>query len=342
MKRRIGSVLLVIVIVMVSVIAYIRSQRESEKGESVTKQLFAMDTVMSFTAYGYHREEAVNAAMQEIQRLDALLSVGSASSEVSQLNANGTGTLSEDTLQILKSATEVYEDTGGLFDYTIFPLVSLWGFNGDNPHVPEQEKIDDCLSLVDASRVQTDGSTVTLGDGQQVDFGGIAKGYASARVMEVFQEYGVESGMVSLGGNIQVLGSKPDGSAWRIGIRDPNGSELSYLLLLTVTDCAVVTSGGYERYFEEDGETYIHILDPRTGYPAQSDLVSATVVSTDGTLADGLSTALYIMGLEEAASYWRERSDLFDMVLITAAGEIYVTAGLQDICESENAFSVLK
>jgi thiamine biosynthesis lipoprotein len=148
--------------------------------------------------------------------------------------------------------------------------------------------------------------------------------------MEVFREYGISSGMISLGGNIQVLNEKPDGSKWNIGIRNPEGSTSDVLGAVAVDNKAVVTSGGYERYFEEDGQTYIHIIDPRTGKPADSDLVSVTIVSEDGTMADALSTSLYIMGLEQAHAYWSQYRDQFDAVLITEDGEVYVTEGIAD------------
>ena len=295
---------------------------------SCTRQLFAMDTFMTFTAYGKECEEAVDEAVLEIQRLDGLWSVGNAASEVSKINASGRGELSEDTAEVLERGLEIYRDTEGLFDITVCPLMSLWGFSTGEYHVPEAGELEEVLALVDASGVRFDGRTVVLGEGQQMDLGGIAKGYASARVMEIYQAHGIESGMVSLGGNVQVTGNRPDGAPWQVGIQDPDGGPGEVLAVLNVTDRAVITSGGYERYFEEDGKTYIHILDPRTGYPADNDLASVTVVSGDGTLADALSTSLYIMGYEGAVEYWRAHREAFDMVLVTEKGEIRVTEGI--------------
>lgn len=308
-----------------------------------TRQIFAMDTVMSFTAYGKHCEEAVDAAIEEVKRLDALLSTGSPESEISRLNETGRTTVSEDTAVLFERALAFYEDTGGLFDVTVYPLIELWGFPAGEYHVPSEEELAGILPLVGAFQVElsegpsADGmqkAQVELGEGQRADLGGIAKGYTSARIMEIYEQYGVRSGMVSLGGNVQVLNRKPDGSGWRIGIRDPAESE-SMAAVLTVENSAVVTSGGYERYFEEDGNTYIHILDPRTGYPAAGDLASVTVVSADGTLADALSTALYIMGLAETLDYWKVYGEDFELVLITGAGEIYATERLEACIETE-------
>lgn len=308
--------------------------RQGAKTRTCSREIFAMDTVMSFTAYGRNAETAVDAAVSEVKRLDALLSTGSAFSEVSTLNREGVLSVSEDTEALFWRGAEIYEDTGGIFDFTVYPLMELWGFSTKEYHVPSQEELKEVLTLVDASKVSLNGKEVRLGEGQQVDFGGIAKGYASGRIMEIYEERGISSGMVSLGGNVQVLGRKPDGMLWRIGIKDPSGTQ-ELAAVVSVENCAVVTSGGYERYFEEDGKTYIHIIDPRTGYPADKDLASVTVVSADGTLADALSTSLYIMGLADAVSFWRECEEAFEMVLITVDGEIYATEGIYGKVEAE-------
>ena len=340
--------------------------------KSCTRQIFAMDTVMSFTAYGKNCEEAVEAAIAEVKRLDNLLSTGNPDSEVSRLNASGETVVSEDTAVLFERALAVYEDTGGLFDVTVYPLMELWGFPTGEYHVPSAEELAEVLPLADASRVEAAEIPVTadpsraekdrelppaggypetrikLGEGQQADLGGIAKGYASARVMEIYREYGVRSGMVSLGGNVQVLNRKPDGEKWRIGIRNPSGGGgdtgegSNVAAVLRVENRAVVTSGGYERFFEENGNTYIHILDPRTGYPVKGDLASVTVVSEDGTLADALSTALYIMGLEGALDYWKVNGEDFELALITETGEIVVTQGLEGYMETESKITVVE
>lgn len=312
------------------------------QNSSCTEQFFAMDTFMSLTAYGRSCKEAVREAKEEVQRLDVLLSTGNDSSEVARMNETGRGNVSEDTLTILRKAQEIFEETDGAFDFTIYPLMELWGFPTQEYHVPTEEELADVLPLVDASDVQCSGREVILGKGQKIDFGGIAKGYTSARIMEIFREHGIISGMVSLGGNVQVLGTKPDGSRWQIGIQDPDSMQGDVLAVLEAEDQAVVTSGGYERYFEEDGNTYIHILNPKTGRPAEEGLCSVTVVSEDGTLADALSTSLYIMGYEDAVEYWRAHRETFDMVLITEGGEICVTEGISGGFRSEEEYTVLR
>lgn len=306
------------------------------------KQLFAMDTYMTFEARGENAEEAVDAAIEEVKRLDALLSTGSASSEVYGINAVGEGAVSEDTAYLLDRAKEIYESTDGLFDITIYPIMELWGFTSKEYHVPTESELQAVLELVDASKIEFDGQNLTLSNGQKIDFGGIAKGYTSARVMDIFKEYGIENGMVSLGGNIQTIGVNEEGNPWNIGIRDPEGAQNDAIASVRVSGKAVVTSGGYERYFEEDGNTYIHILNPRTGYPADEDLVSVTIVSEDGTLADAMSTSIYLMGLEKASDYWREHGEEFDMILITDDGGIYVTEGASEDFSCQKDFEVIE
>lgn len=183
---------------------------------------------------------------------------------------------------------------------------------------------------------------ITFGiPGMEIDLGGIAKGYTSSRVMEIFKEYGVEHGLVSLGGNVQALGGKQDGNPWRVAIQNPE-SELDYLGVLEIKDKCVITSGGYERFFEQDGVRYHHIIDPRTGSPADSGIISSTIISSDGALADGLSTSLFIMGLEEAEKYWRANADKFDFVLEDRSGKLYISEGAAKMITTEMDMEVVK
>ncbi len=344
MKRELAPWLLALAAVILAVCVFFDTRRREpdEAPEEYTRRLVAMDTVMSFTAYGPNASEALDAVLAEIQRLDALLSTGAPQSEVSRLNASGSLTVSEDTAALFRAAGAVYEATGGLFDCTVYPLMELWGFPTKAYRVPTAEELSAALALVDFGAAGIDGARVTLGEGQKVDFGGIAKGYAASRAMELFREYGVKSAMVNLGGNIQTLGTKPDGSPWRIGVQDPESSRGAILAALPVSDRAVVTSGGYERYFEAEGRRYVHILDPRTGLPASSDIVSATVIAADGTKADALSTALFLMGTQAAADFWRARSGEFQMVLLDREGRLWATEGAAGELETELEITVIR
>lgn len=158
-----------------------------------------------------------------------------------------------------------------------------------------------------------------------MDLGGIAKGYASDRLADIFAQYGVDNALVSLGGNVYARGTKPGGAAWSVAVQHPEQD--GYAAMLSLTDAFAVTSGGYQRYFTgPDGTVYQHILDPKTGWPVQGDLLSVTIVADNGTMADAYSTALYVMGREAAQDFWRQNGG-FDMVLITKDGQVLYTPG---------------
>lgn len=311
-------------------------------GEEVTREIFAMDTYMTVTVYGENAEEAAEAAVKEINRLEGLLSTEVEDSEVAALNVSGAGYLSEDTACLWEKSSEIYERTEGVFDITVYPLMKAWGFAGGDFHVPGKETLAELLEKVDSSRIKWDEAQkrMDLPEGVQIDFGGIAKGYTGARLADILKDYGVKSAMLNLGGNVQLLGSKPDGSSYRIAIKSPDVSR-PYLGVLSVRDTAVVTSGGYERNFEENGILYHHIIDPATGYPAENGLQSVTIVCGDGTLADGYSTALYIMGREKAVLFWREHAEEFDAVFLTEEGELLVTEGLQGQFSSDLSYETI-
>ena len=309
---------------------------ETAELPSSTQDIFAMDTYMTITGYGKKAEDAVNAVVDEIRRLDDMLSVGKADSEIAKINNEGSGTVSEDTEIMVEKALEIGETTGGKFDITIYPLMVEWGFTTGDFKVPDEEKISSILEKVDYQKVDLDKEkgVLSLGEGQGIDLGGIAKGYTSDRVMDIFREYDLVSGVVSLGGNVECYGKKPDGTDWRCGIQDPGNADdpMAFLGVLEISDCAVITSGAYERNFEDEetGRIYHHIIDPSTGYSAQSGLSSVTIVSESGLLADGLSTAMYIMGADGALEYWKEYGDDFEMVLMTDDDRIIVTEGISD------------
>lgn len=320
------------------------SGEAADKETEASKDLFAMDTYMTLTAYGEHAQEAVDKAAERVEALDALLSTGNENSEIYQLNQNGEATLSEEGGYLVERALELYKKTEGAFDIAIYPVMQAWGFPTQDYHVPDDDTLKEKLALADASKVNYDKDTRKIffdQDGMEIDLGGIAKGYTSSQIMQIYQDCGVTSGLVNLGGNVQALGCKTDGSKWRVAIQSPDDTE-AYLGILEIEDQAVITSGGYERYFEEDGVTYHHIIDPAIGYPADSGLISVTIVSDDGTLADGLSTSLFIMGEEKAAQFWRENSDEFEAIMETSDGELYVTEGIADSLTTDMDVTVIE
>lgn len=317
---------------------------ETQEMQSASQEVFAMDTYMTVTAYGENAEEAVEESIQEIQRLDTLLSATAETGEVYTVNHSGGGVLSEDSIYLLERSLELYEDTKGAFNVAIFPVMEAWGFVTDEFAVPDATELQEKLGLANVEGISVDSksSSITYAEeGMAIDFGGIAKGYTSTRVADIFKDMGIENGLINLGGNVHLVGTKTDGTKWKVGIQSPD-DENEYIGVLAAQDCAVITSGGYERYFEEDGVVYHHIIDPSTGYPAANGLISVTIVSKDGTLADGLSTSLYIMGLEKAEEFWREHSEEFDAILLTEENELYVTEGIAEDFTSDLDVKVIE
>lgn len=301
--------------------------------------LFAMGTYMNLTAFGEQAEAALNNAENRITELEALWSTTDENSEIYAANHSlGEAVpLSPETEELLRFALEIAEQTSGALDPTIYPLVEAWGFISQEYRVPSAQEISELLSFTGYEKVVLKNRAVTLPTGTQLDLGAVGKGYTGELLAEDLKEQGITSALLDIGGNIQMVGGRPDGTKWRLGIRNPFGE--GSFGILEAEDSAVVTSGGYERYFtDEDGTTYWHILDPATGYPAESDLVSVTIISESGVLADALSTAIFVMGLEEGCKYWKSHGG-FDMLLMTQDGEIYLTEGIEDSFTLEDEFS---
>ena len=297
----------------------------------VTRQIIAMDTAMSFSLYGENGDEAVQAMVEEVQRLEGILSRTDSFSEIGFLNRmpGQSVEVGEEVTALLERARTFTETTGGAFDITIAPVVEAWGFTTDSYQVPEAAVLTELLGTMGMEHVHVDGATAMLDTGTQVDLGGIAKGYASDKVAELLREKGVEKAILTLGGNVYGIGTKPDGEKWEVALANPLDAN-DYCGLISIEDQAVVTSGGYQRYFEENGKKYHHIIDPATGYPAESGLLSVTIISESGMEADVLSTALFVMGLEDALEYWQKNGG-FEAIFITEAGEVIATEGA-DAC----------
>ena len=294
-----------------------------------------MDTYMRIRIWGDN--DLLNDAVDEIRRLEGLFSATDEDSEINTLNQTGNAELSRETAEILEQAITLSERTDGAFDPTVYPLVNAWGFTTGEAHVLSQEELDMLLPLVGTEHLRLEGASAALTDSAQVDLGGIAKGYTAQKCLDLLSEKGVQTAMLSLGGNVQTLGAKPDGTAWVIGIADPEEPSEAIATLTFTGSMAIVTSGGYQRYFDSDGIRYHHILDPETGMPAETGLASVTILTQDGTTADALSTALFVMGMEKAIDFWRT-SDDFEAVFISQDGKIFATEGaaaLLGSCEFE-------
>lgn len=304
--------------------------------------IFAMDTTMTLVAYGKNRDSGIAAAESVILSMDAMLDPELESSTVWAINhANGQNVVVPGQVaDMLTAAKQVYQQSGGALDLTVYPLLKLWGFIDSKYYVPYDYEILNELSKVCFDKVvltsfPSSGTyTVSMPSYGEMSFGAVAKGCAADKAIAAMRAAGVKSGIVSLGGNVQTLGLKPDGSRWSVAINDPNNPNTSYVGVLNVGETAIVTSGSYQRYFEDiaTGNTYHHILKPSSGYPVSNNLVSVTIICRDGTMADCLSTAMFVLGEVESLKYWRKYGQTdgggFDMVLITKDSRIICTKGL--------------
>lgn len=302
-----------------------------------SKEFFAMDTYMEVDAYGDNGEKAVAKAEKEVNKLDSILSTGKSTSEISKLNKNKKQVVSADTMSLIKESVKISKETNSAFNPTIYPLMELWGFTTKNYYVPKDNEIKPLLNHMDIDNIKIDESKneVSFKDSNmKIDLGAIAKGYTSSKIIDIFKENNIKSGMVTLGGNVQVLGKKPDGSLWKVGIQNPI-SESEYLGVLQTSDKAVITSGGYERNFTKNGKIYHHILEPSNGYPANNGLTSVTIISSDGTLADALSTSLFVMGKDKAIDFYKKSNYNFDFILYTSDNKLFISDGIEDVFSSD-------
>lgn len=294
----------------------------------LSRTVFAMDTVMNLTVYGENGAAALDAAEQELYRLDARLARGTEGSAVYALNHDGT-VVDREAAYLLHESGSIAQATDGAFDPTVAELLDLWGFgSGAGEHrVPSQEELDTALANVGEKHVHIDGEQVILDLPAQIDLGGVAKGYAGGCVAQTLRGSGISSAVLDLGGDVALLGNKPVGGAWRIAIKDPADGSAFLGVLETEGDCFIMTSGVYERWFEQNGVRYHHILDPKTGYPADSDLVSATVICTDGVWADALATACCVVGLDAALQMRENLAETmpYDLILVTNDGNVFFT-----------------
>lgn len=303
-----------------------------DKDSSFESTYFGMNTEIAHRAFGRHGKEALRAVDIEAKRLERMLSRFIPGSDVYRINSfagrNGEKINSE-TYEILSKAIEISRSSQGLFDATIGPLADLWDFK-NSARPPAVASLRQLLPLVDYRDLELDMKKRRAGlrrSGQSVDLGGIGKGFAGDRFIEIFKEYGIVSAFSNIGGNVSTLGVKPDGSPWKVGIRHPRQNTL--LGAVEIKDRSAVTSGDYERYFiGREGRRYHHILNPVTGYPAQSGLISVTVVADSAMAADALSTAVFVAGLDKGLEIL-EKYPGAEAVMVDEKLEVYATGKMQ-------------
>lgn len=305
---------------------------------------FGMNTEISYSVIGGKTEQAIAAMTAELSRLENKLSRFIPDSEVSRINqlaGIGHVKISCEMVEILSLALRLSKISQGMFDITIAPLVDLWDYKNAK-NAPNKPEIRNILSKIDYHEMMLNPKDCIVGlskRGQSIDLGGIGKGYASDQCMQIFQQYGVNSAYISIGGNVSTLGNKPDGTLWRVGIRHPRHDE--WLIgAVRVAGKAVVTSGDYERcFFDSQNKRWHHILNPITGYPAESGLISVTVVADSAMNADALSTAIFVAGIDKGLGYLAQFPST-EVVIVDKNLSVFITQGLKDNFQKADGISV--
>lgn len=298
----------------------------------------AMNTFMTVSLYSSSAKKGqsvCNQIQSRIQELENILSTTLSTSDVYYMNHNNKipNSLKPELLELLEFSSDMYKKTSGAFNPALYPIIREWGFTTEKYNVPSDKKIKELLLYTDFSAINTSTlhASSPIPAGMELDFGAIGKGYAADQALLILEKNGITSALLDFGGNIQTLGRKPDGSLWRVGIKNPwtGGAACA----LSLESKAVVTSGGYERFFEdESGNRYIHIFDSSTGRPCYGELESVTIISSSGKYADALSTALFVMGKDSAIEWWKNNPD-FDFILLTKSKELIYSSGIKDFIE---------
>ncbi|MGE4282378.1 MAG: FAD:protein FMN transferase [Clostridia bacterium] len=351
---------LILVVIIFSGITFLNPIGE----KSTSKTNFMLSTLITIKAYGENSDRAVEAAMDRVKEIEASMSAYVEGSDIWNVNHSEPGKavkVAEDTYQVVKRGLFYSRLTEGNFDITIKPLVDLWGISGEHPKVPDDLELKQAISKIDYQKVILDEKehTITLAqDGAGIDLGGIAKGYAANEVIKILKEQGINSAYADLGGNVIVLGKKEVGwlqyitlmikgqrasreKDWRIGLQDPVQGRGIYMATIDLSDKAIVTSGPYERNFEQDNKLYHHILNPFTGYPASSGLISAVIIAEDSMDADALSTSLFLLGEEKGLQFIEAQPGIEAMV-INQYKQVSLTKGLKDRVKITNEEYKLK
>jgi thiamine biosynthesis lipoprotein len=310
--------------------------------EGYSKESFAMDTVITQKIYNFSQNETeviFDYALNRLIDIENLMSNKIEDSEISNLNKFA-GTkqkveLSMDTKNILAYAMENYKKTEGYFNIGIGNLINLWNVRADNPQIPDIKSISAATKNISMDNLVIDKKSAQIkSSGFKIDLGSIGKGYACDEVIKVYKQYGVNSALINMGGNVYALGQKANGKNWMVGVQDPRSKTGNYIGILEISDQAVVTSGDYQRYFIQEGKRYHHILDPYTGQPSETGIMSVTIVADNALQADLLSTATFLMGLSKGRQLIINEG--VEGIFITKDKKIYVTEGLRDVFKLNN------
>jgi thiamine biosynthesis lipoprotein len=322
------------------------SQSSEANNEPIDRSELLMGTVISVKIYDSNDESILDEVFNKVKDLESILSINEEGTLIDKINeASGVNPVEvdEDTYYVLEKGLEYGKISGGRFDITIGPLVKLWSIGLEGQKLPTQEEIDSKIPLIDYNDLVLNDKNNTAflkREGMIIDLGGIAKGYTADIISDMLTERGVNSAIIDLGGNILAKGKKVNGDLWKIGIQNPDAERGGTVGIIKVENKSVVTSGIYERYFEENGVRYHHLLDPKTGYPYENNIAGITIVSDKSIDGDALSTTVFAMGIEDGLNFVNSQEGI-DAIFVTKDNKIYLSEGIKDNFElSNNDFTI--
>ncbi len=324
-------------------------QKEEALIEPTSENKFLLGTIITITLYDNPQQEIFDEIFAAIEEIETKMTINNANtSEIIEINRQAgveAVKVSQDTFDVIKAGLDYSEIANGAFDITVGPLVKLWEIGFDDAHVPDDSEIKNSLSLINYKNVELNEKELTVKlthPHMMIDLGGIAKGYAADVAASILKEHGNKQAIINLGGNVYAYGEKSNHSTWKIGVQNPFSTRGEYLGIASVKDKTVVTSGTYERYFEEDGIIYHHILDPQTGYPVRNNVMSVTIIADSSMTADALSTTAFALGVDEGLKLI-ESIDGVEALYVTEDKQVYATSGFLDSFElTDESFTIVR
>lgn len=339
MKSRCKAISLLIGIFLI--FSLIGCTNSNDDSKPLSKTEYFMGTVVTVTLYDNKSEKIIDKAFEEVNKIEQLVSINMEGTELDEVNNNAgikPVKVSDDTYNIIKKGLEYSSLTNGSFDITIGPLVKLWSIGLPEAKVPTIEEIKEKIQYINYNDVELNNSEKTVflkKPGMIIDLGGIAKGYTADVIAQTLKDEGVEKAIIDLGGNIYALGEKAENTLWRIGIQNPDQTRGEIVGSINVKDKSIVTSGIYERFIEQDGVKYHHILSPKSGYPYDNEIAGVTIISDKSIDGDALSTSVFSMGITKGLEFINSLPDT-EAIFITKDHKIYLTEGSQEIFKLTN------
>lgn len=327
--RRLGWLTIAVILVLLA-------GCQPEVKEPTTRTTYALGTVITINLFDEGDDELMDRLVGRISEIEAKMSMQQENSEISEVTKMAgiePVQVSEETFKVIKKALIFADISYGSFDPTIGPVVKLWDIGSENAHLPEANEIEAAVDLVDHTKVVLDEVALTVylpEEEMSLDLGGIAKGYAADELVAILDEEGITKAMIDLGGNIFAYGEKEGGEPWNVGIQTPYDTRSAYFGYIELKNRTVVTSGPYERFFEQDGKIFHHIFDAKTGYPVETDIVSVTIVADHSMDADAMSTVLFTKSMDEGLALI-ESMEGVDCLYLNKDYEVTLSSGLKSI-----------